>query len=371
MHKYILPFIIFLVLVSGTAMAQSQLRVEHFVRVKGQESTQIRAFGIVSGLNGTGDDPRRYTPTSQAILRSLARSGMFGSDVAGISGGRNSALVEVTVTIPGTGGRNGDTFDAIVVAVGNASSLAGGVLSSTALSTVFQQDENSLVLGMASGNVTIENAASPNVGRIVRGCRLLADFDMPFIQDGLITLVIRQEHARVVVANRIAEAINQHAEFTEFLPRGLARAVGSDRVIVRVPPTRFHEPMDFLEIILDAEMMPVPSPVPRIVINERAGIISIDVDVEIRPTLITHRNIVADIRPELAPGEVEELPEQFIIVDTDARFRRMNGEEVNNVKARALQASLNAIQATPQDIIDIIKILHAQGAIVGEVIFID
>ena len=370
MKKYILPLLIIFALSSGVAVAQP-LRVENFVRIKGQESTQIRAYGIVSGLNGTGDNPRGYTPTSQAILRQLARSGMFGSDAAGISGGRNSALVEVTVTIPGTGARSGDFLDARVVAVGNASSLAGGVLSPTALSTIFQQDENALVQGMASGNVVIEDAASPNVGRIVRGCRVLADFDMPFINDGLITLVVRPEHARPAMAVRLADAINFN--IPEFRVRSIrpATAVGSDRVLVRVPAEWFNDPINFLAMIMDVELGDVPSRVPRVLINERAGTIAIDENVRVRPTLVMHRNIVAEIPPVLADNEIEAFPEQFIAVDTDARLRQMTGGDGVNVRLRALQSSLNAIQASPQDIIAIVKALHDQGAIVGEVVFVD
>ena len=346
------------------------LRVEHFVRIKGQEETVIRAFGIVSGLNGTGDDVRNYSPTAHAIMRQLARSGLAvpGLDARGLGNTRNSALVEVTVTIPGTGARSGDMFDATVVAVGGASSLESGVLSMTMLSTPLQQDENAVPLGMASGRVTIEQMASPNVGRIVNGCRLLADFLNPYIENGLITLVIRREHARPNMANRIAEAINMNAEFQalSMLP---ARAINSHSVVVRVPPTDFADPMDFVAKILDAEVLDVPRPVPRVTINERAGTIAIDVDVEVRPTLVTHRNFIAEIPP--GPDEEEEFPQQFLDIDTDTRFRQMNGENVVNMRLRALQASLNALRATEQEVIDIIKILHQQGAIVGDVVFVD
>ena len=368
-HHFILPLIIF-VLASPSVMAQ--LRVEHFVRIKGQEPTQIRAFGIVSGLNGTGDDPRNYSPLAQMILRQMSRSGMAipGADARTLGNTRNSALVEVTVTIPGTGALSGDLLDCTVVSIGGATSLAGGVLSMTALSTPLQQDENALILGMASGNVTIEQAASPNVGRIVNGCRLTADFRHPYIDNGLITLVIPPAHARPNMAIRIAEAINMNAEF-QALSIVPARAINSHSVVVRVPTTDFADPMDFVAKILNAEVLEVPVQVPRVMINERAGSIAIDENVEVKPTLVTHRNFIAEIPPQLDAGEEEEFPQQFLALDTDTRFRQMNGENAVNMKLRALQASLNALRATPQEVIDIIKILHKQGAIVGEVVFVD
>ena len=359
-------FICFVLTVN--AFAQT-LRVEHLVRVKGQEETEIRAYGIVSGLNGTGDDVKSLSPLALMILRQLANSGVQvpGSDVKGISGIRNSALVEVTARIPGTGARSGDMLDCTVYSMGNAKSLAGGVLSMTTLSTALRMDENSLALGMASGRVTIEQESSPGVGRITNGCRLTADFMPQYIEHGLLTLVIHKEHARPNLANRIAEAINSDPEFL-VLPTTPARAINSNSVAVRVPPTYFGDPMDFVERVLQAAVT-VPHRVPKVTINERSGTISIDEGVEVRPTLVTHRNFVAEI--PAAEGEEEEPPQQFLDLDTHLKFRQMNGENATNLKLKSLQASLNALKATQQDMVDVIKILHKQGAIVGDVVYVD
>jgi len=369
MYKHILPLIITLALTSSTAMAQ--LRVEHFVRVKGQEPTVITGYGIVSGLNGTGDDPRAYTPFARAILRQLDRSGMYGSDEQGVRGARNSALVRVTVTVPGTGARSGDMLDAIVISEGNASSLAGGVLTVAHLSNPFQQGENALPQGMVQGRVTIENPASPNVGRIVRGCRLLADFNNPIVHEGWITLVIHQQHAHPNLANSIVEAINSDPELVMLSIQPPARAISAHEVMVRVPTTHFGFPMDFLAKILNAEIIDVPQPLPRVTINERTGTITICVNVEVRPTLITHGGFMIDIPAVLEDGEEEVFPQQFLAIDTNARLQQMTGGNGVNMRLRALQSSLNALRATSQEIIDIIKALERQGAIVGEVIFVD
>ena len=367
MHKPF-TFLIVLHILTISALA-APLRVENVARVKGQETTQIRAFGIVSGLNGTGDDVKSLTPFAQMILRQLSRSGMAsGSDAKGIASVKNSALVEVTVTIPATGARDGDILDCTVVSMGNAKSLLGGVLSQTALSTSLQQDENAVVFGMASGRVTIEETSSPNVGRVVNGCRLTADFTNPYIQDGLVTLVLKREYARPNMANKVAEAINDNAEFGA-LSIQPAKATHSHQVIVRVPMTDFADPMDFIAKILNAEILDPPAAIPKVTINERVGVIAIDENVEVKPTLVNHKNIIAEIPP--GPDEPEEIPRQFVDIDTDAKFRQMNGETVNNMKLKALQASLDAVKVTPQDMIEIIKILHAQGAIVGEVVFVD
>ena len=374
----ILFFIILFFTVTVSTFAAGPLRVENVVRIKGQEETTIRAFGIVSGLNGTGDEAKSYTPLAIAILRQLERSGMSGANLKGIASSQNNALVEVTVKLPGTGARDGDVYDCTVVAVGNAKSLAGGVLSTTMLSTPLQQDENSVPLGMAQGKVTLEQASSPNTGRVVNGCRVLADFSNPYIKDGLVTLVIKKEYSHPRMANKIADEINNLLESDSLSVDPArantskpAKAITPHHVTVRIPTTSFADPMDFIARILDAEIIEPPAALPKVTINERAGTIAIDENVEVKPTLVTHKNFVADVAPQLAAGQQEEYPRQFLDLDSDMKYRQMNGELAVNMKLKALQSTMNSLRATSQDIIDVIKILQAQGAIVGEVEFVD
>jgi flagellar basal body P-ring protein FlgI len=170
------------------------------------------------------------------------------------------------------------------------------------------------------------------------------------------------------MALKIAEAINTDAEF-QALSLEPAKAINSNYVVVEVPTTFYGDPMDFVAKIMNTEIMDPPAAIPRVTINERAGVIAIDENVEVKPTLITHKNFI--VGPAPAAGETEEVPRRFIDIDTDTKFRQMNGENVTNMKLKAVQASLDSLKATPQDMIDIIKILHQQGAIVGEVVFVD
>jgi flagellar P-ring protein precursor FlgI len=365
--KLFITITLFHVLTFSTFAAP--LRVENVARIKGQETTTIRGMGIVSGLPGTGDEPKSYTPAAQAIMRQLSRSGMFTMDVKGINSTKNNALVEVVVTIPSTGARSGEILDCTILSIGNAKSLAGGVLSSTILGTSLQQDENSPVLGQAQGRVTIEDTATPTVGRVVNGCRLHSDFTNPYIKDGLVMLVLKREYARPNMALKVAEAINAEAEFAASGIVDPAQAINSTTVAVRMPVSKYNDPVDFLAKILDVEIMNPPVAVPKVTINERLGTIIIDVNVEVKPSLINHKNIVAEIPP--APGDEEAAPRQFVDIDTDLKFRQMSGESAENMKLKALQSSLDAVKATTQDMIDIVKTLHQQGAIVGEVIFVD
>ncbi|MDR2441883.1 MAG: flagellar basal body P-ring protein FlgI [Planctomycetaceae bacterium] len=358
------------------------LRIENVTRLKGQEPTTIRGYGIVSGLNGTGDDPKAYDETARRIIRMFELSGMPNASLKGIGTSKNNALVGVSATIPATGGRDGDLLDCTLVSVGNAKSIENGVLSATMLTSLLPQGPEAEVLGTAWGKVTIEKASAPNVGKIKRGCRLLSDsFINPYVEDGNLTLVMKQEYSDPRMAIYVANAINQFwgdnepetSTVTANQRYGgtIAKAIDSHFVIVKLPKQYFDNPLQFVSELMNVEITVVEPLMPRVVINERVGIISIDEGVEVKPTVVTHRNIVAEIRPPVPPGQQEENPQQFIDIDTDVKYRQMMGEAVTNQKLKALQASLDAVRVTPQDMIEIIKILEQQGALLGDVHYIE
>ncbi len=349
------------------------MRIENVTRIKGQEVTTIRGFGLVSGLNGTGDDMKSYGPAARTAMRLLELSGIPGTTLQEMGSSRNSALVEVTVTIPETGGRDGDRFDCTVSSQGNAKSLAGGILTATMLTNPLPVNpELAEVQGMAFGKITLEDDANPTNGKIKRGCRLTGDFINPYIKDGNVTLVIRQEYSDPRMAQYVEDAINGSALFSDAAGgRPIAKAIDSHFVVVKMPKAYFAEPMKFMSALMEIEIT-VRSPLkPRVVINERAGIITIDDAVEVKPSLITHRLITAEIRPPVPAGQQEVFPNQFVDVDTELKYAQFQGQNVQNQKLKALQSSLDAIRVPPADVIDIIKMLERQGAIIGDVIYVD
>ncbi|MDR2754525.1 MAG: flagellar basal body P-ring protein FlgI [Planctomycetaceae bacterium] len=378
---WIFVFTIFCSLFTVRLLA-APLRIENVTRLKGQEPTTIRGYGIVSGLNGTGDDPKAYDQTARTIMRMFELSGMPNTSPKGIGVSKNNALVEVTATIPSTGGRDGDLLDCTLVSVGNAKSIENGVLSATMLTSLLPRGQEAEVLGTAWGKVTIEKTSAPNVGKIKRGCRLTDNFINPYVEDGNLTLVIKREFSDPRMAIYVANAINQFwgdnepetsAATTANQRYGgtIAKAIDAHFVIVKLPKQYFDHPLRFVSELMNVEITVVEPLMPRVVINERVGIISIDEGVEVKPTVVTHKNIVAEIRPPVPPGEQEVNPQQFVDIDTDIKYRQMMGEAVTNQKLKALQASLDAVRVTPQDMIEIIKILEQQGALLGDVHYIE
>lgn len=379
--NYFSLLLVFCLLFAVPPVSAATLKIEDITRIKGQETTKIRGYGIVSGLNASGDDPKSYGPTARAALRMLELSGLPRGTEKEMGSSRNIALVEVTATIPATGARDGDELDCTVSSFGNAKSLEGGVLSvATLIGPLPQSPEMAEPLAIAAGKIKIENPAAPNVGRIKRGCRLTADFINPYIKDGNMTLVLRPEFADARMAYYVAAAVNAFANrddptAADLFDSGasgsgdIAKAMNQSYVVVKFPKAYYGDPMKFVADLMAVEIT-VEQPIrPRVVINERVGTIAIEDAVEVKPTVVTHKNIVAEIRPPVPPGQQEINPQQFVDIDTETKYRQFMGEAVVNQKLKALQASLDAVRIPPQDMIEIIKILERQGAIIGDVIY--
>jgi flagellar P-ring protein precursor FlgI len=357
-------FIFVFIFLSCVGLFGATLRVENVVRVNGQEGTVIHGFGIVTGLGGTGDDLKSFGPTAKSVLQMLTHSGLPESEIRSISSSRNSALVEVSVAIPASGARSGDFLDCAVAAVGNAKSLAGGRLSQMKLFAPLPLPaESKPILGMAWGNLS-EIEGKPNNAFITNGCRLTADFNNPYIKSGCVMLVLRPEHAGMRMSFNIASSINNEFRHQN---QEIARAVDGSYVVVRVPKENYGNPMKFMDQLLATEVF-INIPIqPQVLVDEKTGTIVIDEDVQVRPVVISHKNIEVEIRPPVAPPEQEINPQRFVDVDTETKLKQFNGESVTNTKLKALQSSMDALRLSSQDMIEIIKALQQKGAIIGEV----
>jgi flagellar P-ring protein precursor FlgI len=273
-------------------------------------------------------------------------------------GVKNTAMVSVMVTVPATGAREGTLLDCQVAALGNASSLEGGMLLLTPMigPKPSQNPLEAIVYGQAIGNIVLESKEQPNRGRITGGCRLEDDFFNPYVQDGIVTLVINEQYADFSMALAIEEAINNDSMR---LKNVKAKAINQNNVTIPLPPEDIANPVRFLADILNLTLTYVPR-IPTVIINENAPSVAIDADVEILPTTVTHGGMTITI-PAL-DGTRPPQPERFANIDPEER--RTNTQ---NIKLRALQESLNAVNVPTKEIITIIKMLDAQGSIQGKV----
>ena len=338
--------------------AHAELTIGSVAHVKGQETNTLHGIGVVVGLKGTGDKIRGFEETGNSLVTMLKLCGHSTASAKSIIGAKNVALVAVTVTVPGTGAREGTLLDCQVASIGSSSSLKGGQLMLTAMMGPIpaQNPLNSPVYGQSTGFITIDSDDTPTRGRITGGCRLHDDFFHPYVQDGVITLVVDERYSEWSVASAIEDAINEEVFKYEKLS---ARAINQNNVTVPLPPEYRNDAVRFLADVMQLPLYNVQR-VPTVIINENPPAIVIDGNVEVLPATVTHGGITITIG--MPDGTRPPSPERFSNVDPASRE-----SGVENEKLKALQESLNAVNITTKDMITIIKMLDAQGSIQGRV----
>ena len=359
-----LPICVFFMSIALSATPSfGQLRLGDICRVKGQEENQLQGLGLIVGLSGTGDSGT--LPTIRALARMmslmgspLARDAADQEILSELSEGKNVAIVLVTATVPAAGARQGDNLNCEVHAVGNAKSLEGGYLMMTALLGPVPGSER--VYALAQGPVHVAGSSGTLSATVHNGCRLEADFFNAFSLDGKITLVLDEHRASFETSIEIARSINDsgsnfgggragsNTEEDEDVP--LARALDQVNIEVRIPALYRDDPVDFISQILEKKIFN-PQSEARVVINERAGTIVFSENVMIGAVAITHGNLA-----------IETGQGPFIAID------QAGSASTNGTKLSALVAALNALQATDQDIIEIIKGLEKTGQLFGRLI---
>jgi len=329
-------------IVACGAPADGQTLLRSICRVKGQEENVLQGLGFVVGLNGTGDGGR-FLPTIRSLAKAMSLMGepLGSAGLTELKDAKNIALVTVTATVPAAGARQGDKLDCVVSSIGSAKSLAGGRLFLTPL---MGPDRTSpRVYAFAEGPITLDSAALATTGRIHGGCRLEEEFFNAFAQGGKLTLVLDQDHADFQVAQDVADLINDFGQKSIGLT--LAKALDQTNVTVAIPPPYRDDPVDFVSQVLSLPMNQVQTGA-RVVINERAGSIVIDGDVEIGAVVVSHKNVTVETGGAAAAGQ------QFVPIDL---------QPTPAPKLKALVAALNAVHVPSEDMIEIIKRLHRSG----------
>lgn len=284
------------------------VELQSVCRLKGQEPVRLRGVGLVTGLAGTGD--QRIDVTSTALARSMELLGNPTLDLRSVATARNVALVSVACTVPAEGGRDGDLFDCLVTSIGNARSLAGGRLMATALTGPNIKDAT--VYALAEGPLSFDGV-DVNHARIENGAKLVQDLFAPFVACGdRITLVIDAAHASMPTADRIARRIN--AEFAAQLGAALpiARPIDAKNVEVLIPPFYRNDAVAFAADVLDTNIDPdLLHTQARVIVNERSGNIVVTGEVELKPVLVAHRNLLIFPPGEAPPVEAPTIPNNF------------------------------------------------------------
>jgi flagellar P-ring protein precursor FlgI len=345
----------------AAAATPQQAPIRDLATVAGVRDNQLVGYGLIVGLNGTGD--RRQTMFSaQSLTNLLERMGVSVPPSAiRVS---NTAAVLVTATLPPFA-EPGMRIDVTVSAIGDATSLQGGTLILSSLrgpdGEVYALAQGPVVLGgyMATAAGSSKTLNHPTAGRIPNGA-IVERRSPAAVAPGQIQLQLRK--ADFTTASKIAEALNR--QFSPGSP--IARAVNGGAVSVTVPPEFRTRETDFIARIENIQVESRTSN--RVVINERTGTIVMGSDVVLSPATILHGALVVEIQTNFnvsqpqpfSQGQTQVVPEVSIKA-TEERPKPVTLS--NGATVEQLAKALTSIGATARDIIAILQSLRAAGAL--------
>lgn len=355
-------------LIAVPASAQP-VRLKDVARVQGVTNNQLVGYGIVTGLNQTGDSSSAAF-TSKTIQNILLTFGLTtnSTDVRT----RDVASVVVTASL-GPFAHSGDTADVTVSAIGDATSLQGGTLVMTELRAA-----NNLVYATAQGPLSVggflattNGFAGPNsitqnhvtAGRVPQGAVIARDMITNIQHDAAgFSYVLTSPDYRT--AARLASALNGR------FGGGTARAIDAETVRVNLPAKYVGDPVDFLadagEISLQADQ------VAKVVVNERTGTVVMGGDITLSSCAIAHGNLSITIATNntvvpAAPFSTTQPPlqsnTQIKSVEGNKKLVYISGAATLAQVVRAL----NTIGVTPRDLISIVQALRESGSLQADV----
>ncbi|MFT5522410.1 MAG: flagellar P-ring protein precursor FlgI [Pirellulaceae bacterium] len=331
------------------AVVSADFRLRDICRFSGQQKSTLHGLGIVTGLNGTGDNSVKPTMRALARMMHLAGNPIPDQDlVTELKDAKNVALVTISVTIPAQGARAGDTMDCVVNAI-TAKSIAGGTLWPTPL--ISDQPGDPYVYGFAQGTLKLPDAKQGTVAKIHAGCQLREDFVNPFHRNGVMELILHKDHAGFHNTQEIEDLLNNQTDFSigRSSKEPIARAIDQVTVRVSVPDKYKDSEVLFAYLVMNTKVYTAQTDA-RVVIREKEGVILIGQNVTIGPVAITHKNLVID-----AGGGQE-----FVGLDP-------SGSD-ETVRLKALIESLKALQVPTADMIEIIKGLKTSGDLYAQLI---
>ena len=356
-----------LLLALAASAAAAQVRLKDLVEFDGVRGNDLVGYGLVIGLNGTGDGIRN-APFTEDILSSILER--LGVNVTGEQvRPRNVAAVLVTATLPAFA-RTGARIDVTVSAIGDASSLHGGTLVMTALNgadgQIYAVAQGAILAGgvAARGQAAEVVQGVPTSGSIPGGGRVEREVDFALSSLSRVRLALRQ--ADFTTALRIEQAINAH------YGRGVAAMLDAGTVVLDIAATREASVAHALGRI---ENLPVaPGGRARVVVDQRSGTIVMGEAVRISPVAVAQGGLT--LRVEEAPIVVQPNPfspgETVVVPRTTAEIEPRPGVGLAEVRGGTslaeVVAGLNALGVGPREMIDILNTINASGALHAELI---
>jgi flagellar P-ring protein precursor FlgI len=349
----------------GADSSLRQARIRDISSVEGVRENSLAGYGLVVGLNGTGDRQQTLFPV-QTLGNVLLRMGVHIPTPQSITV-KNIAAVMVTANLPPFA-RPGTQLDVNVSSVGDARSLEGGYLVLATLhgpdGQVYATAQGPIVLGgfSAGGQGNSVTLNHPTAGRVPNGGTVERDAAVDLGRLSELTLLLRQPD--YLTAQEVAAAINKT------LNKDQARAVDGRRVIIKMVSQSAEGTTSFLSKI---ENLPVTIHAPaRVIMNERSGTVVMGHEVTLSACSIMHGNLAVQITTQFEvsqPNALSQGGQTVVVPQTTVTARESPAKHIELPAGATVQdliSGLQSIGATARDIIAIIEAVNAAGALNAE-----
>jgi flagellar P-ring protein precursor FlgI len=339
-------------------------RLKDLASIAGVRQNQLSGYGIVVGLDGTGDQTTQTPFTVQSIVAMLQSKGVNLPPGTSLQL-KNVAAVMVTTSLPAFA-QPGQTLDITVSSIGNAKSLRGGTLLMTPL-----QGADGQVYGMAQGNVVVGGVGVQAqgggaqvqinhlaVGKISAGATVERAVASTLGADNQIRLELNQTD--FTTASRVVEAIND-----KFGP-GIATALDGRVIRVRTPSSS-DQRVSFLGLLEGIDVSPAAAAA-KVIMNARTGSVVMNQAVTLENCAISHGNLTVTISPDAKVSQPNALSRGKTVVTQTAEIEiKKDPGKVLLVKGGAslqeVVKAMNSIGASPQDLLAILQALKAAGSL--------
>lgn len=353
------------------SMMVSAERIKDITSVAGVRSNQLVGYGLVVGLDGTGDQTTQTPFTVQSLKSMLSRLGVVVPPNVNPQL-KNVAAVMVHADLPAFA-KPGQTIDVTVSSLGNAKSLRGGSLLMTPLKgadgDTYALAQGNLVVGgfgadAADGSSVTVNV--PSAGRIPNGATVEQIVDSPFTKTN--NLVFNLNKPDFTTALRVSESIN------EALSEKIAIPLDATSIGVRAPQD-LDQKVAFLSVLENLEVEPAEAPA-RVIINSRTGTVVIGSNVRVDPAAVAHGSLTVTISEEFKVSQPEPFSRQgdtAVVPDSEVTIE----QEANRafvfdpgVTLNELVQAVNRVGAAPGDLVAILEALERVGALRAQLIVI-
>lgn len=348
-----------LTLASGSAWAD---RIKDLATVQGIRNNQLIGYGLIVGLDGTGDQTTQTPFTTQSIISMLAQLGTTLPTAQSLQL-KNVAAVMVTANLPPFA-KAGQQIDVTVSSMGNAKSLRGGTLLMTPL-----KGADSQIYAIAQGNVLIAGAGASAggskvtvnhllAGRIAGGATVEREVPMPLGQGAFIHY--EMSNADFGTTQRVVDVINRE------MGEGVAQAVDGRLIRVHAPESA-NSRVAFMGRIENLEVRPMQT-MAKVIVNPRTGSIIMNQTVTIDACAVAHGNLTVVINSEQQVSQPNAFSggQTATVTQNDIQIKQ-DGGVLMNVRAAVnlsdVVKALNALGANPQDLLAILQAMKAAGAL--------